>query len=608
MTWPHLQAFVWLRWRLAVNQIRRSGPGGAAVAVLFTSLLAAGGIVTLLAGFIVGLVPLATASPRAIMAVWDGAIVGFMFFWMIGLLTELQHSDALSLDRFLHLPVSPSSAFLINYVGSAVTLSLAIFLPAMLGLAAGLTLSRGPAMLSLFPLVAAFFVMMTAVTHQFRGWLASMMANPRRRRTIAAVVPLLFVLAVQLPNIMNWIGPGATARREAQAEARKLREALAAELAAGHITQEEYDRRRAAARDTREDADADAGYSTARAINKVAPPGWLAWGAEAAAEDRMWPPLAGVLGMGLIGALSLRRSYLTTIRLYQGGLDTSHGPRRPRVKSGPRAAAATGGRPRLLERQLPWTSDTVAAVALAGFRSAFRAPEIKMAVLVTPVFMLLVFTGMFRGQESTPGLMRALRGAGFAAFVMVVSLGGPAGNQFGFDRGAFRAFVLSPISRRDLLVGKNLSLFPLALPGMLLSVAVTQWVSPMRLDHLAGVLVQMVPLYLVFCLAANLLSIFGPITLKPGSAMPAPHQGVRSFYPLIFMLLIPLPVALTFIPLGVEALLSVTGTAQIPAYLVMGILQALVTVWVYRLMVRPQGELLQRREQEILEIVAARAG
>ena len=35
------------------------------------------------------------------------------------------------------------------------------------------------------------------------------------------------------------------------------------------------------------------------------------------------------------------------------------------------------------------------------------------------------------------------------------------GNQFGFDRGGFRVYVLSPASRRDVLLGKNLSFVPL---------------------------------------------------------------------------------------------------------------------------------------------------
>ena len=237
MNWAHLKAFVWLRWRLGVNGIRRSGPGGAIVSAIFTMMMGAGGVPTLLVGFLVGFLALRTGAPRVVMVVWDGAIVGFVLFWMIGLMSELQRSDAISLDRFLHLPVSPTSAFLINYLGSSLSLSLVLML-GMTGLSAGLVLSRGPGMLVLFPLVAAFFLMMTAVTYQFRGWLASMMQNPRRRRTIVAAVPVLFILVFQLPNVWNNLSPGATERRQARAEARRTKETLDKDLAAGRITRE----------------------------------------------------------------------------------------------------------------------------------------------------------------------------------------------------------------------------------------------------------------------------------------------------------------------------------------------------------------------------------
>jgi hypothetical protein len=212
------------------------------------------------------------------MVVWDGAIVGFVFFWLAGLMSELQRSDTLSLDRFLRFRCR-RRAFLINYLGSSVSLSLVLMLPAMTGMAAGLVLSRGPGMLLLFPLVAAFFLMMTAVTYQFRGWLASMMENPRRRRTIMAVVPILFILLFQLPNI--WINrldePALTSPTKELPDLTELPDTL------------------------------DEGYATARMVNMIAPPGWLAYGAEAAADGRAWPAWAGVFGMVFIGAASLRQ-------------------------------------------------------------------------------------------------------------------------------------------------------------------------------------------------------------------------------------------------------------------------------------------------------------
>ena len=36
MNRSHLEAFLWLRWRLAVNQFRRSGPGGVILSGILT--------------------------------------------------------------------------------------------------------------------------------------------------------------------------------------------------------------------------------------------------------------------------------------------------------------------------------------------------------------------------------------------------------------------------------------------------------------------------------------------------------------------------------------------------------------------------------------------
>ena len=49
---------------------------------------------------------------------------------------------------------------------------------------------------------------------------------------------------------------------------------------------------------------------------------------------------------------------------------------------------------------------------------------------------------------------------------------------------------------------------------------------------------------------------------------------------------------------------GVTTTA--PAYVVFAALQAVVAVWLYRMALEWEGDLMQRREQQILEIVASK--
>ncbi|MBN2319830.1 MAG: ABC transporter permease [Acidobacteria bacterium] len=614
MNWEHLKTYIWVRWRLSANQVRRSGTVGVIIAAILTGMRLLGGIVTFIAGLLIGFLALSRAEPRVMMIAWDGVAVGFIFFWMIGLMSELQRSELLSLDNFMHLPVSPSGAFLINYAGSSISLSLILFLPAMIGLSVGLILSRGLAMLPLFLLVAAFFLMVTAVTYQFRGWLAGMMTNPRRRRTIIAVVSLVFILVFQIPNILTHYGPGARAERRASQEAAKEFAALDKELDDGRITQEEHDKQSAAKRDAlnsdRKER-LERGFDILQSVNMAAPPGWLPYGASAAVQGRKLPVLACFLGMGLIGIGSLRRSYKTTIRLYTG--DFNKGRVRRKVKTKPipentikteTGSVATAG---FIEKKLPRISEHASAVALTGLRSLLRATEVKMMML-TPIILLVIFGGMLVSKDgSVYGYLRPLIALGLATFIVVISMTGFVGNQFAFDRSGFRVFVLSGVSRREILLGKNLTYLPLAVALMVLAVAVSQWMYPMRPDHLAAVLIQIVPIYLLFCLGGNIMSILAPITLKSGSGKPAPHQGFQTFCQMMFFLLVPIPIGLTFIPLGVEALLFSLGwTARFPVFLLLNLILAFFVFRFYRNALNWQGRLLHQNEQKILETVSAK--
>ena len=75
----------------------------------------------------------------------------------------------------------------------------------MLGYGLALVWTEGISMLLVLPSLAAFLVMVTALTYQLQGWLASLMSDPRRRRTVVVVTTMVFVLLVQLPNMINFI-------------------------------------------------------------------------------------------------------------------------------------------------------------------------------------------------------------------------------------------------------------------------------------------------------------------------------------------------------------------------------------------------------------------
>jgi hypothetical protein len=607
----HFRAFLWLRWRLRVNQIRKAGTVNAVLLAVLAGLAGLFALLLFVALFLVGLLALGESAPVVILYVWDGLVVAFLFTWLIGLVADLQRSEALSLHKFLHLPVSPAGAFVVNYVTSLCSLTMLVFAPAMLGLSLGLACARGPAWLLLLPLLAAFLLMVTALTYQLQGWLAALMANPRRRNTVIVVATLLAVLLAQLPQLINVFIPRVSAdqralndqfNRELQEVTRQAKTgALTPEQSVQRIQelqQAHHERLEQRGRQTGQE-----GAHTARLLNLALPPGWLPLGALGLAEGAVLPALLGTLGLALIGAASLWRSYRTTLRLYRGEFSGGKGRGAAAVPPAP----AARGPARLLEARLPGLSEQASAVALSGFRALLRAPEAKI-MLLSPILLLVLFGGMlFTGPATVPDAVRPLLALGAMAMILLTMLQF-VGNQFGFDRHGFRVFVLCGAPRRDILLGKNLAVAPLALGLGLLVAVLLEILFPMRLGHLLAFVPQAVTMYLLFCLAANALSILAPLPIAAGSFRPASLKGVPLLLNLAFFILLPVILGPAFLPLGVELLLGQLGWGEgVPVCLLLSLAEGVAVVYLYRFVVGWEGRWLQAREREILEVVAARA-
>ncbi len=505
MNWRHLQAFVWLRWRLMTNQWRRAGAFNAVLMIVVSVAAVVTAIPMFIGGFALAVYAIPKAEPTHLMYAWDGLIFAFLLFWGVGLITELQRNDPLSLSKFLHLPVTVGEAFLINYVSSLLRLSLLFFGPLMVAYALALVYVKGWSQLLVLPSLAAFLLMITALTYQFQGWLASLMSNPRRRRTVIVAITAGFVLIFQLPNLLNlyapWGAQGAQGRADRSnalvADLVKLEHAFKAK----EYDAVEYQRRSNeliaknkadSARDFREGAERF--ERGGRLVNTVLPVGWLPLGVAAAAEGRVTPSLLGLLGMTLLGAGSLWRAYRTTINLYQGR-STSRKVRAPIARAD--VDRKPDGRGRLLEARLPGLSEPVSAIALGGFRSMLRSPEAKMA-LMTPLIMGGVFGAMlFKGRDAVPESLRPLLAIAAIVFVLFGLLQ-LMGNQFGIDRDGFRVFVLCAAPRREVLLGKNMSFVPAALALSAIMLTAVEVLCPMRLDHLLAMIPQFASMFLLF--------------------------------------------------------------------------------------------------------------
>jgi len=320
------------------------------------------------------------------------------------------------------------------------------------------------------------------------------------------------------------------------------------------------------------------------------------------------PSILGALGLILIATASLRRSYMTTLRLYRGEFGQSRRvQKRKAQKTLPETSTATAASPAFLERRLPYLSEEASAVTLACFRSLLRAPEARILFL-SPVFMVFIFGTMFiRANANPPELLRPLIASGGISMILLI-LGQLAGNQFGFDRNGFRTYLLSPAARRDILIGKNLALAPIALGLTSILVMVVQFAYPMRIDHFIAALIQPIPMYFIFCIVENFLSMLAPMPVAPGSLKPSKPRGIQILIHIGFLFLFPLALSPTLIPLGLEFFLDWSGGASwLPVYLTFIVIECVAVAVLYRFALEWQGGMLQQRERQILEVVTSKA-
>ena len=564
IVWPILR----LAWKLSRRRWERQSPLLGGIAVLVTVIGIGSAVVVAVTAFVLGTALLPAAEPFVLMLVWDGVIALFLVLWITGLLIQLQlGGESLSLGKLLHMPISPSSAFLVNFLGSQLRVSLIIFLGVMFGLAAASVLVLGVAQLVMFPLVLAFSALVTCVTHQFQSWLARVFTNKRRRGTVVAVAVLVFVLLANLPALIS-------------------RTLLDSDVSWGMEQIEQW----------------------ALVANALFPPGWLALGAWGAVEGGVWISAVAIVGMLAIALLSLRRSYRKTLGAI--ALDDRPG-RRPRTKgktkpvrgrTTPEAArtfALPLGLGNLLDpiaRYIPDQSRTVAWVAV---RLWVRGPQGKM-VLLSPLLLIMLYVVIFKD------IAQGEWGAHFAVLVMMGFLITMAfnlfSNVFGQDGNGFRAVVLASVPPTELLFGKNLALLPYVLGVGLLIIAVLQWIHPLSASHVLANFTQLLVLYLVGCMLGNSFSIRAPWPMS-ATSMGMRNATAASFLAsFLIILLVAVFIAPLAIPLWLERRLA-TGGSSFPLYLVFSLLELTVVAFVYRRLLRSKGRQLSNRMESILDRV-----
>jgi hypothetical protein len=560
----------------------------------------------------------------------------FVLFWVIHVATDLQRSDAITLDRILHLPVSFGQVFAINYLSALASILFLCLSSFSFGFIFGSSFSVGPsALLIAFPFIL-FLLAITSLTYQLQGWLAAIMSNPRRRQLVMFILPVVIVTVVQIPTFIlsryaryadqarsadipppTWVAPGPNSDGEHPDGDTEVAVNEPTDKADLVDRQEQADETlpTVLSEDKREDERNDRFANFIAGIgmlNRVFPPLWMAGCAQSIMAGT-WHVFWLSSAMFAVAFLSLRRNYRQTLRYYLGESDSRAIQKRTGksqslvAKPAVSATSRSGGKARMIEWQIPFVSESTSAITTMTWQSMKRAPEAKIALLLPFVAPFVMFGALQSIDLPKVDELKASMIVGFSALVLLISTG-VLGNQFGYDRAGFRAFVLSPVRRDHILLGRNIAAIPVALLQTICLTLSIGFFFGLAIDKVfASVLLSsslLPPCLLLF----NLMSILTPFPIAAGSMQPKQLDLVPVLFSMLLSMILPLITLVALFPIGIEWVVEryFLTTSVLPIALILSVFWLAGSMLLYRWLLPYEGRLFARREKELLRIVTSK--
>jgi hypothetical protein len=251
--------------------------------------------------------------------------------------------------------------------------------------------------------------------------------------------------------------------------------------------------------------------------------------------------------------------------------------------------------------QLPLLSPDLSAVVEKELRYALRNAQVRMMGLMPLIliFIRLFNTKNFGSMGSSPNADEfmayspGLFATGAVLYVFLI-LSGISCNLFAFEEGGMRSFILSPIDRRKILIGKNIAVTIVAFVFSALLLALNAIVfRDLTVRDLVFVSLGFVVFAAIMSIYGNWVSIRFPKHMRFGKRMNV--SGVAG------LLLIPMIVVLGMPPFLASAAGYFTRNIYI-SYATLALF-ALLSAGLYAIAINFQGQSLAEREIEILETV-----
>ena len=193
MNWKHLKALIQLRMSLSRNQQIKVSRLNYYLTKIGTAFILIQAVVSFFAtAGLVGVFGRAV-SMGYVCKIWHYALLGLMFYWALMVLGQLQQTETVSFEKLLHLPVSFSGAFFLNYLSSFSNSAVLLGAPVLFGIACGAILAKGAIGLGLLFATIGWLFLLSTLTYLFRGWVSRVVKNKRTKAILGITVPCVIV-------------------------------------------------------------------------------------------------------------------------------------------------------------------------------------------------------------------------------------------------------------------------------------------------------------------------------------------------------------------------------------------------------------------------------
>jgi hypothetical protein len=253
--------------------------------------------------------------------------------------------------------------------------------------------------------------------------------------------------------------------------------------------------------------------------------------------------------------------------------------------------------------QLPLMSPQLSAVVEKEMRYAVRNAQLRAVALMAVGLTIVMRMASGRGQMSRvfAGASVYTEGMQMSYSVLYVFMltSAISTNLFGYDGAGMRSLVLAPVSRRTILVGKNVASVFVVLVLSAASVAANALIfRDATWQTLASPALSFVVFAGLFSLGGNWLSLRFPKRVEFGRRMN--RSGVAGLLILPFVVVLALPPA-------AAALAGYAAQSLLVKYVILALF-ALLSVFAYALVIGAQARTLEGREREIMDAVTGREG